>query len=79
MPKRAAKLPPLVYVEWVDAVANAGWEKKAPPLALCPAAGFLIEETKEHIVLAVTVSADEHNASMTIPKAWIKKRRRVVI
>lgn len=73
------KLPPVVYVEWVDAVANVGWSKDSPPLQHGPAVGFLVKETKDAITLAVTVMGDEHNASMTIPKAWIKRRRKVAL
>ena len=73
------KLPPVVYVEWVDAVASSGWDSKAHGADLCHAVGFVVADTKDHLTLAVTVSADQHNARLAIPKGWIKKRRRVAL
>lgn len=67
----------ILYVEWVDAVANTGWDtaENADPVHRCKTIGFLIKEDKESMVIASTISEKESNARMTIPKAWIKKRR----
>jgi hypothetical protein len=67
---------PIVYVEWVDAVSDGGWEDnvKVDIHAVCTV-GFLIAETKDGICLASTVSGDNSNARMHIPKSWITKRK----
>jgi hypothetical protein len=65
-----------VYVEWVDAVSDGGWEDnvKVDIHHVCTV-GFLISETKDGIFLASTVSGDNSNARMHIPKSWITKRK----
>jgi hypothetical protein len=75
-----ATTKPVVYVEWVDAVADAGWA--ANPKAEiheCVTVGFLVDETKDALCIASTLSREDTNARMHIPKAWVKKRRRIVI
>jgi hypothetical protein len=37
--------------------------------------GFLIDETKDALLIASTISMGSTNARMHIPKAWIKKRK----
>jgi hypothetical protein len=67
---------PIVYVHWVDAVADNGWEDVSKAAVHdCHTVGYLIDETKEAICLASTVSIDTSNARMHIPTAWIKKRK----
>jgi len=74
--KRDLEASPIVYVEWVDAVSDGGWEDnvKVDIHAVCTV-GFLIAETKDGICLASTVSGDNSNARMHIPKSWITKRK----
>ena len=74
--KRDLESSPIVYVEWVDAVSDGGWEDnvKVDIHAVCTV-GFLIAETKDGICLASTVSGDNSNARMHIPKSWITKRK----
>jgi hypothetical protein len=74
--KRDLESSPIVYVEWVDAVSDAGWEDnvKVDIHNVCTV-GFLIAETKDGICLASTVSGDNSNARMHIPKSWITKRK----
>ena len=69
----------ILYVEWVDAAAGNGWEKveRLDDIHKCISIGFLVKETKESIVLAAAVSEDEANATIAIPKAWIKRKKRV--
>lgn len=67
----------VVYVEWVDAVADLGWQT-LPIIAathLCKTIGYLVDENKEAICIASTISISDTNARMHIPKAWIKNRR----
>jgi hypothetical protein len=75
-----ATTKPVIYVEWVDAVADAGWATNPKAeIHPCVTIGFLIDETKEAVCIASTTSMSDTNARMHIPKAWIKNRRRIVI
>ena len=66
----------LVYIEWVDAVADAGWDSAKPPeLHPCRTIGFVVSENKEAICIASTLSLEQSNARMHIPKKWIILRR----
>jgi uncharacterized protein YpmB len=74
--KRDLDSSKIIYVQWVDAVADSGWEDEIKAeIDLCHTVGFLISETKDAICIASTVSKDNSNARMHIPKAWIKKRK----
>lgn len=66
-----------VYLEWIDASASGSWEKISDMDGIheCRALGFLVREDSREVILAATVSRDECNASIAIPKAWIKKRK----
>lgn len=67
---------PLVYVEWVDAVSDGGWEENVKvDVHPVKTVGFLIAETKEGICLASTISGESSNARMHIPLSWIIKRK----
>lgn len=66
----------IVYLEWYDAVADVGWDgHKQPELHPCKTIGFVISETKEAICVASTVSLEQSNARMHIPKKWIALKR----
>ena len=82
------KNPKLVYIEWCDAVTNRGWfsrkeieEWKDTANVYMRHAGWLIEETKEHIILADAHSpgdpfSDEKFLTLhKIPTTWIRKRK----
>jgi hypothetical protein len=65
-----------IYVQWVDAVADSGWEDEVKAeIHLCHTIGFLVSETADALCIASTVSKEDSNARMHIPKAWIKKRK----
>ena len=70
----------MVEVVWNDASElTSGWadeivEKDEPALAL--SVGFLVRETKEHIVIAQdTDEAGHHNGRSQIPRGMVKKIR----
>lgn len=66
----------ILYVEWMDAAASSSWDKfDNNGIHFCRSIGFLIKETKLDITLAAAVSGDEANATISIPKVWIKKKR----
>ena len=68
--------PKVVYLEWVDAVADLGWEANCKAeLHHCHTVGYIVDETKEAICIAATWSTTMSNARMHIPKAWIIKRK----
>ena len=72
----------LVYIEWVDATTSDGWEKfdiHQHGIDYCKSVGWLLHEDKQQIVMASTVSDNQTNQRIAIPKAWIKKRRSLKI
>jgi len=71
---------PIVYVEWVDAVADNGWASGTKAeVHECKTVGFLIDETEHALCIASTISMTDTNARMHIPKSWIKNRRKISI
>lgn len=70
----------LVYIEWVDAVSDGGWEDDVKvDIHPVRTVGYLITETNDGICLASTISGEMTNARMHIPKAWITKRKEIKI
>jgi hypothetical protein len=75
--KRPRQLYPLVEVIWNDASElTSGWtdqiEKDEPALAL--SVGFLVRETKDHIIIAQdTDEAGHHNGRSQIPRGMVQK------
>lgn len=74
------------FIEWVDAVAATGWMDRRIgfPVQICYSVGSLVEESKEHIVLAGSwgkpePDADHVNCVISIPKAWVKNRKTVKV
>lgn len=74
--KRSLATSQLIYIEWVDAVSDGGWEDDIKvDIHPVRTVGFLVSESKDGICLASTVSGEMTNARMHIPKAWITKRK----
>jgi hypothetical protein len=70
----------LVYIEWVDAVADVEWEDNVKAeIHPCQSVGWVISETEDAVCIANTVSMEMSNARMHIPKAWIKNRKVIKI
>ncbi len=68
----------IVYIEWVDAVSDGGWEDEVKvDIHPVRTIGYLVSETNDGICLASTVSGEMSNARMHIPKSWIVKRKEV--
>lgn len=68
------------YIQWVDAVADVEWQEDVKAeVHLCHTIGWVIDETVDAICIASTVSMDNSNARMHIPKQWIKIRKDVSI
>lgn len=70
---------PIELIEWVDAVADIGWEDgKALDVHTCYSVGKVVHETERAIIIAGTFSDNEDtNCRMAIPKAWIVSRRSI--
>ncbi len=78
--KSGLEKAPIIYVEWVDAVADVEWnEKVKAEVHNCFTIGYVVDENAEAICIASTVSMDSSNARMHIPKQWIKNRKEVNI
>lgn len=74
--KSSLATAPVIYVEWVDAVSDGGWEDEVKvDIHPVRTIGYLVSETKDGICLASTVSGEMSNARMHIPKSWIVKRK----
>lgn len=65
----------IVLVTWHDALAIAMWSKCDEPMEpqVCTTVGFLVSEDSHHVRVATTVSDDECNAAMQIPKGMIRQ------
>jgi hypothetical protein len=71
---------PLQYIQWVDAVADVEWQEDVKAeVHLCHSIGWVIDETDEALCIASTVSMDNSNARMHLPKQWIKVRKDVAL
>lgn len=70
----------IVYVEWVDAVADVEWQDNVKAeIHPCKSIGWIVDETKDALCIACTVSMESSNARMHIPKAWITKRKVITV
>lgn len=62
-------------IVWQDAVADCGWEETATAEThKCITVGYVVDENKEAICIASTISIDHNNTRMHIPKKWITKK-----
>lgn len=73
---------PTYLIEWDDAMADASWEilrEEDIKDSKCYTLGFLVGETKKHIVIASTYDEEsEHtNARLQIPKGMITKQIKI--
>jgi len=68
-----------VKVEWVDSYKENGWEyadKFTKKPAECKTIGIEIENTKDYICIAQSISNSEHVSDViTIPKGAVKNVR----
>lgn len=82
---RSEKTPKMVLVDWVDSTSfNAQrWRDREESKQLTPAkiqsVGFVLAESKEHIVLTGSLDGEEGHASgcHTIPRGCITRMRRL--
>ncbi len=64
----------LVRVVWLDALAIAEWTKIGAAIEpqRCITVGYLVVEANDHVTVAATVSEDEYNSAMHIPRSMIE-------
>ena len=82
----------LIYIEWADAIMNSEWFEEnlvrgwidQSDWWICEV-GWLIEETKKHIILAMRRKKEDINTVgqwgglHKIPKTWIRKRKELKV
>jgi hypothetical protein len=70
---------PLIEIEWDDSVTEDGWtdvpEALEPHLTI--SIGFLIKETKIHILIASSYDESHVMGKLQIPKKTIKSRKEI--
>jgi hypothetical protein len=70
----------IVYVQWVDAVSDCGWDEESKAeVHPCLSIGFIVDETPDAICLAAVISHDQSNSRIHIPKGWIKSIKKVTL
>lgn len=80
----------LIYIEWLDAIANPNWfdadmaeQWIKDSKMVIKQAGWLIKETKQYICIAGAYKKEDENTSeqynllQKIPKPWIIKRKEI--
>lgn len=75
---------PLVEVRWEDSTTTSGWrpdvEDIREPLT-CWSAGYLIENTKRSVIVALNASAENSRNGfgdcITIPRACVREIRKL--
>lgn len=76
----ATKRPKKVMVKWEDSAATSGWydlDRKPYGAVMCYSAGWLIEDTKKHVVLALNWNEGQCGDYMTIPRSAVRKVKRL--
>lgn len=69
--------PKLIYIEWLDALAQGEWHEAKKEDLHCKTIGFLVYEDEQQIELAGTITDGMCNNSITLPKQMILKRKEV--
>ena len=76
--KRPKQIYPLVEVLWDDATEIKGWKEEHEEEELKPcmilSVGFLVKQTKSHVVIAQDLSDDHmRNGRSQIPRGMVKR------
>lgn len=68
---------PLVEIFWDDAEAGIGWEEAPKDIkpAIAITVGFLVTETKDHVMIASSYDDKNTNGRLQIPKGMIKNMK----
>ena len=70
-----------MVVDWVDSAFTPGWRlstSEAPTYSLCRTVGYLVEQSKKQVVIAMNVNEDGgYGESMAIPREIVRKVKKV--
>jgi hypothetical protein len=69
----------LVFIEWLDALAQGEWHEAKREDLQCKTVGFVVYEDAQQIELAGTITEGMCNNSITIPKQMIVKRKAITL
>ena len=69
----------LIYIEWLDALAQGEWHEAKREDLKCRSVGFVVYEDDEQIEIAGTITDGMCNNSITLPKRMILKRKEIKI
>ncbi len=65
--KSGLEKAPIVYVEWVDAVSDAGWQENTKTeIHRCLTIGWIVSESDDAICVANTVIHDNQVSTGTV-------------
>ena len=71
---------PAVRVDWVDSAFTQGWQRSWAKVRTseCSTIGYLIEKTKEQVVVAMGINEDGgYGEALAIPRANVRKVRKL--
>jgi hypothetical protein len=65
----------ILRIEWLDSCEWGGWRDTIDDMKPCPCTtvGYLLKETKAHVILAGSASGTSHCSHMVIPRGCIIK------
>lgn len=69
----------LVYIEWLDALAQGEWHEPKREDLLCKTIGFVVYEDEQQIEVAGTITEGMCNNSIVLPKQMITKRKAITV
>ena len=75
---------PVVEVEWLDTETMMGWRERGEldlartaPLLRWLSVGYLVADEADRVDIVQSITADAHSERTVIPKAVVRKIRRV--
>ena len=69
----------LVYIEWLDALAQGEWHEPKREDLHCKTIGFVVYEDEQQIEVAGTITEGMCNNSIVLPKQMIIKRKAITV
>jgi hypothetical protein len=70
----------LLYIEWADATTEDGWgSEDTLETPIVKSVGFFVAETARDLVISGDWSDPETNRRLAIPKAWVQKKKEIVL
>lgn len=74
--KPTVQTPAVLLIEWLDAEHEFGWQDgndigDDEPVLNCFTVGWVLKETKTHVKVCQTFTADNHAQTLVIPRGMI--------